>query len=113
MYNRCNSASDDYSELAHHVQILQTVSGEVQAFAKDDGLPKDQQRITSLVLAGKTCLMALTEVEGVLNKHTGLAASKKRWFDVIKFVRRDVDALKSKLNHATELMQLALMSLTR
>lgn len=89
------------------------MSDEVQAFARDNTIPQDQRRVTSLVLAGETCMTVLDEVDGVLDKHTGLASSKKRWVEVIKFVRRDVDALKSKLAHATALMQLALGSLTR
>lgn len=113
LYKRCSLASADYTELANHVLVLQTVATEVQAFARDNEIPQDEQKVASLVAARQNCMTILDELDAVLVKHTRLGSSKKRWIDVVKFVKKDVNAMKSKLAHVTALMQLALASLTR
>ncbi|CAI6292946.1 unnamed protein product [Periconia digitata] len=112
LYQKCKSAKGDYETLDDHVRILHDVLKEVNAFVSEGDIPEVQNERSSLVAARENCRATLKELDAFLIRHAGLVnESRKRKFELAKFIVKDVKSLKAKLDHSTKLLQLSLQSL--
>lgn len=112
LYKRCKSARDDYGALDDHVRVLHSVLEDVRRFISVRDVPELETERSSLVTARQNCLATLKELDAFLSRHAGLVGeSQKRRFELAKFIVRDVESLKAKLDHSTKLLQLSLQSL--
>jgi hypothetical protein len=112
LYQKCKSAREDYGTLVDHVGILHSVLEDVKNFVSGGEVPELQNERSSLVAARQNCLATLEELDAFLTRHAGLVdESRKRKFELAKFVTKDIKSLKAKLDHSTKLLQLSLQSL--
>jgi hypothetical protein len=112
LYQKCKSARGDYEALDDHVKFLHSVLEDVRAFLSGEEVPEAQNERSSLIAARQNCLTTLEELDAFLIRHAGLVdESRKRKFELAKFIAKDIKSLKAKLDHSTKLLQLSLQSL--
>ena len=75
-------------------------------------MPASPSRLTSILSARDGCQTTLDEVEGLLDRYPSFSVNRKRRIELLKFITRDVEALKVKLSNNTQLLQISLASLT-
>ncbi|PVI08362.1 hypothetical protein DM02DRAFT_722633 [Periconia macrospinosa] len=103
---------EDYETLDEHVRFLHLTLKEAEAFVSEGNVPEVQNECASLLAAKQTCSATLEELDAFLKRHAGvLEKSRKRKFELAKFILKDISSLKTKLDYSTKFLQLSLQSL--
>nr|POE47541.1 hypothetical protein CFP56_00872 [Quercus suber] len=108
---RCSEAGREYQGLAESVVILRDILDGAEVHLRKDvpGAPNKQQ---ALVIARQACETALDEVDVLLRKYPSLGSkANKRIIDRMRFITKDVDGLKKRLEISASHLQMCLTSL--
>ncbi|KAF2434249.1 hypothetical protein EJ08DRAFT_497514 [Tothia fuscella] len=113
VYKKCKDAPDTYRALSDHVGVLHNVLRDIMVYLEEEEVPTGDRRMASLITAREGCRTTLDEVEEFLDKYSSLGKNQKRLIELLKFITKDVDSLKGKLDGNTNLLQISLTSLTK
>ncbi|OAQ71516.1 hypothetical protein VFPFJ_11057 [Purpureocillium lilacinum] len=110
IYKKCKEAPEQYAQLSHYVEVLRIVIDDVHKFLEDGEPPDSERKLASLVSSAQGCETTLAEVEEFLEKHSKVGSKNKRVIDTARFIIKDVQGLRSRLEMNAQLLQLCLVS---
>lgn len=93
--------------------MLGNVVDDTQAFLVSDDVPNSDVKLATLIASGQSCMAVLSEVDEFLDKHARVGSKNKRMIDLVKFISKDVQGLRSKLEMNVQLLLLSLTSFQR
>lgn len=95
------------------MEVLRIVIDDVHKFLEDGEPPDSERKLASLVSSAQGCETTLAEVEEFLEKHSKVGSKNKRVIDTARFIIKDVQGLRSRLEMNAQLLQLCLVSFQR